>query len=292
MKHKNFGVFYNHLFKQRMGETSIKQEPKSEDDENEIAGDKDLKKKDENRRQKHYRTQRDLSESPERHVQEKTRIPRHSSPSSSDSEVAEKVESYRDRREQYNAMERSREIEREKRKHKDQTSERSRERRRSRERHYGRERTSNQERKQRGRHRSVSSDRKRRHSRSRTPTSQRVGTSDRGDRRDRRAHRSSPSTSKLDSPRRTIKKERLSSDRDSKESKPNTNDKKNKKDNPSDGKAPNVDGVKVKKESEQDEKEKRQDRIRKLFTKRTVGEKFDEALQRYYQRKAEREAQG
>uniref|UniRef100_A0A0P4WEG0 Nuclear speckle splicing regulatory protein 1 N-terminal domain-containing protein n=1 Tax=Scylla olivacea TaxID=85551 RepID=A0A0P4WEG0_SCYOL len=290
MKHKNFGVFYSHLFKQRMGEVSVKEEPKTDDNEEENPKDKNVRKKDESKRQKHYRTQRDLSESPERHEQEKTRAPRHNSPSSSDSDTAKKVETYRDRREQYNALERSREIEREKKHHRHQTSEKIRERRgRSRERHYGRERTPEQDRRHRGKHRSRSSDRKQRHSRSRSPASQRGTGSGRGD---RRSPRRVASTSKTDSPRRPIKKERLSSDREeSKESTENKNDKKTKA-NSSDGKTANVDCMKIKKESEQEEKEKRQDRIRKLFTKRTVGEKFDQALERYYQRKAEREAQG
>ncbi|XP_045115670.1 nuclear speckle splicing regulatory protein 1-like [Portunus trituberculatus] len=289
LKHKNFGVFYSHLFKQRMGEISVKEEPKADDNEGDNPKDRNLRKKDEGKRQKHYRTQRDLSESPERHEQEKTRSLRHSSPSSSDSDTAKKVETYRDRREQYNAMERSREIDREKKHHRHQTSEKTRERRgRSRERHYGRERTPEQERRHRWKHRSRSSERKQRRSRSRSSASQRGPGSGKGD---RRSPRRIASTSKTDSPRRPVKKERLSSDREeSKESTENKNDKKT-KGNSTDGKT-NVDGMKIKKESEQEEKEKRQDRIRKLFTKRTVGEKFDQALERYYQRKAEREAQG
>lgn len=310
MKHKNFGVFYNHLFKQRMGEVSVKEEPKSDDNEEETPKDKNVRKKDESKRQKHYRTQRDLSESPERHEQEKTRAPRHSSPSSSDSDTPKKVETYRDRREQYNAMERSREMEREKKHHRYQPSEKNRERRgRSRERHYGRQRTPEQDRRHRGKHRSRSSDRKQRHSRSRSPASQRGSGSSRGS---RRSPRRVASTSKTESSRRPIKKERLSSDREEgKVSTEHKNDKKTKASS-SDGKTTNVDGVKIKKEgeqkekekrldkngvkikkeSEQEEKEKRLDRIRKLFTKRTIGEKFDQALERYYQRKAEREAQG
>lgn len=307
MKHKNFGVFYSHLFKQRMGEPVIKEEPKSEEEEEENTTDKQESKKVDMKRQKHYRTQRDLSESPERQEQRRAQpSQRGGSPSTSDSEAAEKVESYRDRRKRYDALEKDRESERERRASKPQTSDRRDRRERSRERYHGRERA-DQDRRYRGRQRSGSPDRRRRHSRSRSPASGRAG----GSRADRRAHGAS-SVARPDSPGRPIKKERLTPNRDeSEETRGGTSDRKDTKDKASDRKTSKGEDVKkekeeeevkvkkgkegevkVKKENTEEEKEKREERIQKLFTKRTVGEKFEEAVQRYYQRKAEREAQG
>lgn len=308
MKHKNFGVFYSNLFKQRMGEPVIKEEPKSEGEEEENTTDKQASKKVDIKRQKHYRTQRDLSESPERQEQRRTQSSqRGGSPSSSDSEAAEKVESYRDRRKRYDALEKDREKERERRASKPQTSDRRDRRERSRERHHGRERV-DQDRRHRGRQRSGSPDRRRKHSRSRSPALGRAG----GSRGDRQVHRASSST-RPGSPGRPIKKERLTPNRDEREeTRGTTNSGKDREDKASDRRTSKSEDVKVKKEKEEEEvkvkkgkekegdvkvkkeegKEKRQERIQKLFTKRTVGEKFEEAVQRYYQRKAEREAQG
>ncbi|KAK4298758.1 hypothetical protein Pmani_028922 [Petrolisthes manimaculis] len=120
VKHKNFSVFYNHLFQQRIG--AIKEEPKSDDDDDNNDDDDDEtaggntqeKKKDEaGKRPKNYRTQRDLSESPERqHGEPKTKKRRsidikhhHSSSSDSEKEEGGKGETYRDRREKYRALE-------------------------------------------------------------------------------------------------------------------------------------------------------------------------------------------
>lgn len=342
MKHKNFGAFYNHIFKQKMGESAIKKEPediviKKEPNSDGAAGNGEteiIRRQDDNRRQKHYRTQRDLSESPEREVRGQNKVARRSAPSS-DSEEEEKVESYRERRERLRAAEdrkdkgddrsrgrsnsrerrRERSISHERRRERSRSRERrrershsrerrregshSRERRRdvektwergrgydrTRERKFGRDRSQERERSNRGRHRSRSRDRHARHSRSRSPQRRKTG-----DRRSRSPQRRSRSRERV-----KIKEEPKSPDR-RESTKENNKDEKRSTDKSKDGKVDNKSqkegGTKVKKENEVEEKEKRMDRIRKLFEKRTVGEKFDFALQRYYERKAAREAQG
>ncbi|KAG7172424.1 nuclear speckle splicing regulatory protein 1-like [Homarus americanus] len=311
MRHKNFGVFYNHLFKQRMGDLEIKKEPDSEEEgSNEFET---IKKREDSKRQKHYRTQRDLSESPERQMRGRPKTLKQRK-MSSDSEDEERVESYRDRRDKYRAMgERKEEVkgkdrerDRDRGRERHQSPGRRRERDRgdkSRDRKRGRDRSKERQKNHRGRDRSRSRDRQRRRSKSRSPHSRR------GDEKRRRdSHSDSPQKRSKSKDRVKVKEEPRSPNRkDKANTKENINDKekkdingkekknindKEKKDKTNNDKVSSEGNVKVKKENELEEKEKRLDRIRKLFTKRTVGEKFEQSLQRFYQRKAERESQG
>ncbi|KAB7497367.1 Nuclear speckle splicing regulatory protein 1 [Armadillidium nasatum] len=59
-KHKNFGVFYNHLLNQRVGVKEIKQEP--EDGEPSGTSNESNAQKNSQSKQKNYRTQNDLSD--------------------------------------------------------------------------------------------------------------------------------------------------------------------------------------------------------------------------------------
>lgn len=294
LKHKNFGAFYNHLFKQKMGDIEVKKEPESEEEENNEV--EIIKRRDDIKRQKHYRTQRDLSESPERQARRRPKTTKQEKVSSA-SEDEEKVESYRDRRNKYKTMgERKEELrgkgrERERDRGRDKyrspdkkkDSDRSRERERrdkSKDRKHGRDRSRERDKNHRGRERSRSRDRKHKRSKSRSPHSRRRGS---------RSHSQNRSTSRE---RRNIKEEPKSPKRRERSSTKESISDKDKKDKTNGDKVSIENIVNVKKESELEEKEKRLERIRKLFTKRTVGEKFEHALLRFYQRKSERESHG
>lgn len=295
LKHKNFGVFYNHLFKQKMGESEVKKEPTSDEEEEGKTGQ--IKKREDPKRQKHYRTQRDLSESPEREMKGRPRTVRQDD-DSSDSEDEKELQSYRERREKYKTGDNKKDDDKGKTKERDEkfrdrgrSQERGRDRNKSgdrgkseksRDRRHGREKSHERERNNRGRHRSRSRDHHRRGSRSKSPSNKR------DDRRRRDSSRSrSPQRSSKNQEKTKIKEEPKSPER--RERKEKKDESANQDRDDEIGRKANV---KVKKENELEEKEKRLERIRKLFTKRTVGEKFDQALQRFYARKAEREANG
>ncbi|KAK7072188.1 Nuclear speckle splicing regulatory protein 1 [Halocaridina rubra] len=292
MKHKNFGAFYNHLFKQKMGDVEVKKELSSNgEDDSKVEI---IKKREDTKRQKHYRTQRDLSESPEREQKSKPKAPRKQRVSSSDSDEEEETPSYRDRRDKLKLSDKKDDSQRRSEERNERKRERGRsqedlrgrhksgdrgKRERSRDRKHKRDKSSEQNRSNRGRHRSRSREQHRR-SRSRSPHRRR----DERRRRDSRSRSPYKSSKNHDKPK--IKEEPKSPNRKNKRERDEHY--KNERDDRNSQKTP----VKIKKESDLEEKEKRMERIRKLFTKRTVGEKFDQALQRFYIRKAEREANG
>ncbi|XP_068245025.1 nuclear speckle splicing regulatory protein 1-like [Palaemon carinicauda] len=285
MKHKNFGAFYNHLFKQKMGESEVKKEPDSDGDEDSRMGI--IKKREDPKRQKHYRTQRDLSESPERESRGRPKAIKQEV-NSSDSDDEKEVQSYRERREKYKSGDKREKDD--KGRERGRSQERARDRNKSddkakndrRDKKYIRDKSHERDRNNRGRHRSRSREHHRRSSRSKSPSNKR------DDRRRRESRSRSPQRNSKPHEKVKIKEEPNKS--------PERKDKKEKRDENSkqerDDDFAHRANVKVKKESELEDKEKRMERIRKLFTKRTVGEKFDQALQRFYIRKAEREANG
>merc|ERR1711874_407176 len=96
MKTKNFGAFYSHIFKQKMGtdpEVKVKEEPSVEDEDS--KPELETIKKREFKNKKNLRTHKDTSESPERERSHNSRSVRKNASSSSDSD--EEIESYRDR---------------------------------------------------------------------------------------------------------------------------------------------------------------------------------------------------
>lgn len=306
LKTKNFGAFYTHLFKQKMGgdsEVKVKEEPELE-----------TIKKREFKNKKNIRSHKDTSESPDRERSNPVKQIRRNDSSNSDSD--EEIESYRDRlskrEKEKNEKDKSSDRNREKKYDRDRSNDRAADRRsardNSRER-YQRDKQTGRRSKSRdkiprsrsreGRKRRSSSrsrDRSQRHSRSKSRD--RIGRRRSRSREERNRHsrsrspvndkrRSGESHQRSKSPHKNIKskvkEEPNSSSRNEESSK-----EKNKNESNQENKNP----IKIKEEKELEEKEKRLDRIRKLFTKRTVGEKFDQAVERYYQRKAARQAQG
>merc|ERR1712106_410563 len=96
LKTKNFGAFYSHLFKQKMGpdsEVKVKEEPPVEEEE--VKPELETIKKREFKNKKNIRTHEDTSESPEREKSHKSKTVRKNDSSNSDSDG--EIESYRDR---------------------------------------------------------------------------------------------------------------------------------------------------------------------------------------------------
>lgn len=304
-KTKNFGAFYTHLFKQKMGadtEVKIKEEPELE-----------TIKKREFKNKKNIRSHKDTSESPDRERSHPLMQSRRNDSSNSDSD--EEIESYRERlskrekeknekdnkssdrnkermhdrnRANDRATERrtARDNSRERYQRDKQTGRRSRSRDRiqrsrskegrkrrssSRSRDRGQRHSRSKSKERIGRHRSRSREERKRRSRSRSPVNAKKRNGE-SRQRSKSPHKNTKSKVK-DEPNSPITDERSSKEKNRTES---NNENKN--------------PVKIKEEKELEDKEKRLDRIRKLFTKRTVGEKFDQSLERYYQRKAARES--